>query len=448
MKRIQEWLNRPITRSHYFFASLALLAWIYNLVRVASFILFGNAWFQSHGNPPLPSEVFACVAILLLFAAPVILWWIGLGIRRIRALGLPSLLEALLFVPLVNCIVAIVLCAIRRIDRGVLDCSETSTGSVLDVIIPRSIPAAAMASILFAVTPGVFLVWFGSASGGYGLVLFFALPMMMGFLSSLFYSWHSTRRLVECLFVSQVAIMFLGVMLLAFAIEGFFCLAMALPLGCAAAAIGGGIGFILQRFLHHQRHRSVECSLLLLLLMPILMGAESRWLSSERRYAVVTRVEIAAPPETVWNQVVSFSELPPPRGMIFRTGVAYPLHAEIRGQGVGAVRHCVFSTGPFVEPITVWDAPRRLAFNVIEQPHALEEWSPWGNITPRHLDGYFLSTRGEFLLTPTHSGTLLQGTTWYTQKLGPARYWRLWSDYLIHRIHGRVLEHVKTLSEQ
>ena len=24
---------------------------------------------------------------------------------------------------------------------------------------------------------------------------------------------------------------------------------------------------------------------------------------------------------------------------------------------VGAVRHCIFSTGPFVEPITVWDEP-------------------------------------------------------------------------------------------
>jgi hypothetical protein len=29
----------------------------------------------------------------------------------------------------------------------------------------------------------------------------------------------------------------------------------------------------------------------------------------------------------------------------------------------------------------------------------------------------------------------------------PAAYWRLWSDYLIHKIHLRVLTHIKTLAE-
>ena len=29
----------------------------------------------------------------------------------------------------------------------------------------------------------------------------------------------------------------------------------------------------------------------------------------------------------------------------------------------------------------------------------------------------------------------------------PARYWRAWSDRLIHEIHLRVLRHVRTLSE-
>jgi hypothetical protein len=29
----------------------------------------------------------------------------------------------------------------------------------------------------------------------------------------------------------------------------------------------------------------------------------------------------------------------------------------------------------------------------------------------------------------------------------PQAYWRWWSDFLIHRIHARVLEHVRDLSE-
>jgi hypothetical protein len=30
----------------------------------------------------------------------------------------------------------------------------------------------------------------------------------------------------------------------------------------------------------------------------------------------------------------------------------------------------------------------------------------------------------------------------------PAGYWRLWSDAIIHRIHVRVLTHVKHLAER
>jgi hypothetical protein len=74
----------------------------------------------------------------------------------------------------------------------------------------------------------------------------------------------------------------------------------------------------------------------------------------------------------IWSNVVSFSELPKPSELIFKTGLAYPLRAEITGKGVGAVRHCVFSTGPFVEPITKWDEPQLLQFDVTEQPDAME----------------------------------------------------------------------------
>ena len=55
--------------------------------------------------------------------------------------------------------------------------------------------------------------------------------------------------------------------------------------------------------------------------------------------------------------VVSFPPLAEPGDRLFRTGIAYPTRAEIHGHGVGAVRHCVFSTGTFVEPIEVWDEP-------------------------------------------------------------------------------------------
>jgi len=44
--------------------------------------------------------------------------------------------------------------------------------------------------------------------------------------------------------------------------------------------------------------------------------------------------------------------------------------------------------------------------------------------------------------------TLVEGTTWYHHHLWPARYWQMWSNVIIHAIHLRVLDHVKTLSER
>lgn len=165
--------------------------------------------------------------------------------------------------------------------------------------------------------------------------------------------------------------------------------------------------------------------------------------------AVKSSVVINASPEKVWRNVVSFSELPPPTEMIFKLGVAYPIRAKISGCGVGAVRHCNFSTGPFVEPIEVWDEPRLLKFSVTKNPEPMQEWTPYREVHPAHLDGYLESRAGQFRLVPLDGGrTLLEGTTWYHHRLWPGIYWQLWSDHIIHTIHLRVLDHIKQLTEK
>ncbi|MDP6740772.1 MAG: hypothetical protein QF404_12260, partial [Planctomycetota bacterium] len=159
-------------------------------------------------------------------------------------------------------------------------------------------------------------------------------------------------------------------------------------------------------------------------------------------------IEIDAPPQVVWENVVSFSELPPPDGWLLSTGIAYPLRARIEGQGVGAVRYCEFTTGPFVEPITHWDPPWRLSFDVQEQPDPMQEWSFYAHVNAPHLDESFHSVRGEFRLAALpHGRTRLEGSTWYVVDMGPAHYWKLWGDGIVHRIHERVLRHIKNLSE-
>ena len=67
---------------------------------------------------------------------------------------------------------------------------------------------------------------------------------------------------------------------------------------------------------------------------------------------------------------------------------------------------------------------------------------------PSHLHGYLVSKKGRFVLTELPNGhTLVEGTSWYQHGLEPGPYWRWWSDAIVHRIHQRVLSHIKHLSE-
>ena len=63
-----------------------------------------------------------------------------------------------------------------------------------------------------------------------------------------------------------------------------------------------------------------------------------------------------------------------PKDWLFRTGIAFPIRAIIEEKGVGNIRRCQFSTGDFVEPITVWNEPRLLRLSVQKMP-PLVEWS-------------------------------------------------------------------------
>jgi hypothetical protein len=282
----------------------------------------------------------------------------------------------------------------------------------------------------------------------YGWGLFVGLPFCLGFTSVLIYGFHRPRRLGSCIAVSVLTVILVGLALLAFAVEGIICLMMAAPLAAIVAMMGGVIGYLIQRGPRHALGSAGIYSVLFFAL-PIFISAESMTRIGPELLEVKSYVIINAPPEQVWPNVISFAELPPPDEFIFTTGVAYPIRARINGAGPGAVRYCEFSTGAFVEPIEVWDEPRLLKFSVVGQPEAMHELSPYGEIHPTHLDNYLSSEAGQFLLTPLPDGTTrLEGTTWYRNRFWPERYWQLWSDHIIHRIHLRVLNHIKRIAER
>lgn len=220
---------------------------------------------------------------------------------------------------------------------------------------------------------------------------------------------------------------------------------MAAPIGFLFSYVGYLIG---KAFLDKMKSNAPLIGIIFAISVPALMAFENSMPDTEELRSVTTSIEINANAEKVWKNIIEFPQLKEPKEFIFKTGIAYPINATIDGKGVGAIRHCNFSTGPFVEPITIWDQPRLLEFSVLDQPETMKEISPY-NIRPNHIYGHWVSKRGQFKLTKLSNGhTLVEGTTWYVNKIKPDFYWRIWSDYIVHKIHTRVLEHIKEQTEK
>jgi hypothetical protein len=278
----------------------------------------------------------------------------------------------------------------------------------------------------------------------YGAMLFVGMPFAMGFVAGYLANREADPGVVFTQIAALLAIVFAGGALLLFALEGVVCLVMAMPPAILLSALGAALG----RMVARQQRLRPSHALIQFLAIPLLMGAESAGREPPLR-EVVSSITIDAPPEAVWAHVVGFTELPPPHQLVFQLGIAYPMRARIEGRGVGAVRYCEFSTGPFVEPITAWDEPRRLAFDVARQPEPMHETSPYQHVNAPHLIDGLVPRRGEFRLTKLPGGrTRLEGSTWYQLDLAPEFYWRFYADALIGTIHGRVLAHVKRLAER
>ena len=449
---IWSWHGR-VGRARYLVTGVILLAVKHNIDRLLA-ALYGYPWsifnywvFDSqYGISKLKPEDATFYALLVLIALPFI--WIGtvMTLQRLRDADLPLPLVVLFFLPIINLIFFGILSALPSSPP------DEEPSRLLSSRVGRLIPEGEFGSAVFGVVATVFLtaleiVFTTNGLGNYGWGLFVGIPFFLGLSSTLIYSFHRPRPLGKCLAVATIATGLVGVTLFALAVEGVICLGMALPLALVLALFGSFIGWVLQK-----RPSFAPSTLNVVsvgfLLIPGLILLEHSFGGPPPLYQVKTSMVIKSNPENVWTHVVSFSQLPAPTEVMFSTGIAYPIRAEIRGRGVGAVRHCIFSTGPFVEPITTWDEPRLLAFDVTEQPRAMEELSLYNELRPPHLDNYFISRKGQFELKALPDGTtLLEGTTWYENRFWPAPYWHLWSDYIIHRIHNRVLTHIKTLAE-
>jgi hypothetical protein len=438
-------LTGPLDRGPYAAAGLVLIVLQHSLVRLVSKLVYDQYYTVLHfwrGTLAIDSDGRVFLATLAALSVPFVVVGLIWTTRRLVSIGVSRWWAVLWLVPGMNLLAYLVASIwpagdpqVTREAAGTSFVPESAMGSVWLAIV-GTVPLAVGAVVLG--------VW-GLEVYGWGV--FVVLPFWLGMASVVLYGFRRDPTLGACIGVSLLSTIVLAAMLLGFAIEGVICIVMAAPIGAVLAVLGGLVGYAIQQsFL--DRSASLMAVVSMFTAVPFVMGLERVDTSPPRELLVESSVEVDAPPAVVWDEVVTFEDLPEPDDWLFQTGIAYPTHATIEGRGVGAVRRCEFTTGAFVEPIRAWDEPNRLAFDVTSQPAAMEETSPWGAIEPPHVDSMFRSQRGEFELEALpDGGTRLVGRTWYRHRIWPVTYWEQFSDRIIHRIHMRVLEHIAESAE-
>jgi uncharacterized membrane protein YhaH (DUF805 family) len=433
----------PVDRGTYFRHGVGLMALKYGIDALLIWSYAGRVWTPLNYLSPLLStrtsvlrDAEWLIPVLVVFALPFL--WIGvsMSMRRAADAGQSPWIALLFFVPALNFILMGWLSLLPSKPTAQRP-GEPPPPAVDDRLKSAMLGVAASLGIAL-VSVGVAVYLRRSYSTG----LFLGVPFTIGYISSYIYNRGHERPAGQSIVLALASVSIAAGALILFALEGSICTIMALPIALAIAFPGAVLGRAVARGGVHGAMGGGMA-----LVVPVVLGVEPRPVPPV--HEVVTVVEIAAPPEVVWRHVVSFPDLAPPTELLFRAGVAAPLRARIEGSGVGAIRYCDFTTGSFVEPITAWQENQLLSFDITAQAPPMTELSPYGEIHPPHLDGYFRATHGEFRLTPLPGGrTRLEGRTAYVVDMFPQVYWTVPARAIVTAIHARVLHHIQSLAEE
>ncbi|MES2526498.1 MAG: DUF805 domain-containing protein [Bdellovibrionota bacterium] len=429
-----------VARKPYILWGLGLMILKYIVEALVFYIFTKNIFTPLNFFSPLAGSRFPGMDTHTIFWPLMIAWsvpfiWIGVGmtIRRLVDSGSSPWWSLLFFVPVLNLILMLCLCftpgSKTAWEESVVKVQESGIHSPLKI---------SMAFVVFGLLMSYVSVNYFQF---YGSSLFMGTPFVVGLTQGFFLARKGAGARQVAKYIS-VTFLMIHLCLLIFALEGIFCLAMSLPISLILGILGGVFG---QRMALFSNNKLTPTALMVLL--PLTPMVEKNYFKAEPT-VVMSSIEVNASPEKVWPNVVKFPDLDPTDDFFFRMGIATPLRARIEGTGVGAIRHCEFTTGSFVEPITAWEEPTRLAFDVKEQPAPMKELTFYEVIDAPHLKGFFRSIKGEFRLVRTETGTRLEGRTWYEVEMGPQWYWQQFGEFFIHKIHLRVLNHVKKISEE
>lgn len=278
--------------------------------------------------------------------------------------------------------------------------------------------------------------------GAYGWGLFVMTPFLAGFTTAWFANRHQKISMAQTTGLVMASGALGCAALLMLALEGFACIVLILPLGAAIAFVGGSVGRIAAQLSHDPTGPFVSVAIL-----PLIFMIEAA-IPPQVAIEASEHIDIAASPEATWAALPANRPITAPPGLVGRAGLAYAIGSHLSGSGVGAARTGQFSTGASQERVTVWRPGRELALQVLTQPPAMEEMSPYRRVHAPHVEGYFLTETTRFTLRPlANGGTRLSISATHQLRIDPTPYWGPIARWAISENMQRVLGDIRREAE-
>jgi uncharacterized membrane protein YhaH (DUF805 family) len=381
----------------------------------------------------LPNVVLIGSFLIVLLAACALA---ALAFQRAHDAGITGWVAAGVLAPVVQLAVIVILGVVpARATASALPDAGNPGASGMTTAVQGL--AAGVALTLSAVALGALFF------GAYGFGIFVVSPFIIGATTGYFANRtvdlgrSGTSKLV------LGALVLGGLALVLVALEGVVCLILASPLAIGIAVVGGFLGRAIAVHARHPPRHALSG----LALLPLVFAAETM-LPAAVTFESHSTIRIAAPPEAVWPVLLRTDLSHEPVGLPFRLGVAYPLHGETLGEGIGAMRRGTFSTGTVREEVTQWVPNRKLAFVMLDELPAMRELSPYAHVHAPHVTGYFRILETVLELAPlADGGTELIERTSHELRLEPVLYWLPLARWMVHENNARVLAHIRRRAE-
>jgi hypothetical protein len=421
------------------FLSQHLLVWL--ILRAHGAGLYPDWWFYAVPLRTLAGRNLSDAIPIAAFAYSLVVAWVlaALAFRRAANANASEWIATAAVAPLIQIPAILLLCVLP--PRA----AAASTEAPSDAPAADSGRAEAVQGLIAGVAVTLFAVAVSTlVFGVYGAGVFMVSPFLVGAVTAYFANRRVDRGGQRTARLVVVATVLGGIALIAAALEGIVCIVLAAPLGIGFAIIGGLLG----RAIALAGKRPARQAFSGFALLPVVFALESAT-SSTTSFESLQTIEINAPAHVVWKAVLHMDSIDEPRALPFRLGIAYPMRGEVRGEGVGAVRHGQFSTGTAVERITEWVPQRKIAFVVVTDVPSIHELSPYEYVHAPHAVGYFTTSLTSFELVPQPGGrTEVVERTSHQLRLEPILYWLPMARWIVHANNARILTHIKRQSER